>query len=38
MMMKNIQGLTLLAQCIRADNPSMMQDCVKIMAAICIVE
>jgi len=38
MMMKNIQGLTLLAQCIRADNPSMMQDCVKIMAAICIVD
>jgi len=34
LMLKNIQGLTLLAQSIRADNPSMMQDVVKIMAAV----
>jgi len=36
-MLKNIQGLTLLAQSIRADNPGMMQDVVKIMAAVSLV-
>jgi len=37
LMLKNIQGLTLLAQSIRADNPGMMQDVVKIMAAVSLV-
>ncbi|XP_065668594.1 protein diaphanous homolog 1 isoform X2 [Hydra vulgaris] len=38
LMLKNIQGLTLLAQCIRSDNAGMMQDVVKIMAAVCLVD
>eukprot|EP00795_Rhopilema_esculentum_P000332 gene332-9991_t len=37
MMLKNIQGLTLLAQCIRLENPGMMQDVVKVMAAVGLV-
>jgi len=38
LMLKNIQGLTLLAQSIRTDNPGMMQDVVKIMGAVCLVD
>eukprot|EP00794_Sanderia_malayensis_P007389 gene7389-8209_t len=37
MMLKNIHGLTLLAQCIKLDNPGMMQDVVKVMAAVGLV-
>jgi len=37
MMLKSVQGLTLLAQCIRIENPGMMQDVVKVMAAVGLV-